>query len=194
MSVSKVYAKAFYESVNSPGGAYSGGKVTKGSGDLAEFATELERFLTAVLSEKKMTTALTGPMLNQAEKSKIIQELCKALTLSVYVERFLILLTKKGRLEVLEDILKEFRRIVIEADGGLVGTVTGAGELTEQDVAEISKIYSKKLNKKVELFADVDSNLLAGFKVHVAGVTYDGSLRSQLDRIRERFLVSTEKA
>ena len=57
--------------------------------------------------------------------------------------------------------------------------------LKDSDVQGLAQAYEKKLGKRVEFQVSVDPGLLAGLKVTVNGVTYDGTLRSQLDRLKE---------
>lgn len=186
MSVANVYAKAFYESLSKVG--------AQSSAEYSEMAIELEKIKDAIESHKQLKSGLMGPVLLFSEKTKIIQELCKKLSLSVFTERFVLLLCRKERVNQLNPILKEFHKVVVESAGGTVGVVSAASKLDKKDLGEIELIYSKKLGKKVVLFPEEDPTLLAGFKVNISGITYDGSLRSQLSRIKEEFLVQTENS
>ena len=61
---------------------------------------------------------------------------------------------------------------------------------TQEDVEALAKAFGKKLNKRVAFHVSTDPSLLAGMKVTVNGVTYDGTLRSQLQKLRDQIKVA----
>jgi F-type H+-transporting ATPase subunit delta len=118
------------------------------------------------------------------EKAKVVEELSKKSGFDPLVSRFLILLAKKGRFSELREVLKAFRLQRLESEGGVLGHVVSADALSDADVQALVQAFEKKTGKKVRFEISVDSKLLAGFKVTLQGKTYDGTLRSQLDRAK----------
>jgi hypothetical protein len=49
----------------------------------------------------------------------------------------------------------------------------------------LSVAFGARIGRKVSFETHEDPSLLAGVKVTVGGVTYDGTMRSQLSRLRE---------
>jgi F-type H+-transporting ATPase subunit delta len=90
---------------------------------------------------------------------------------------------------MIEEITHAFNEVRLEAEGGILGRVVSADPMAANDLEDLSKAYSQKLGKRVAFSASVDPNLLAGIKVTVNGVTYDGTLRSQLQRLRDQLVL-----
>ena len=66
-------------------------------------------------------------------------------------------------------------------------TVTSAAPLPKEIESNLSDKLSRMAGgRKVELESKVDPKLLAGLIAEVDGVVYDGSLRTQLQALRDR--------
>jgi F-type H+-transporting ATPase subunit delta len=85
-------------------------------------------------------------------------------------------------------ILESYNSVRLLAEGGVPGRLVAAEPVSDQDVQGLAQAFSKKLGKKVAFQVSTDPSLLAGMKVTVNGVTYDGTLRSQLQRLRDRLV------
>src|SRR5579885_2683967 len=177
MSVAKAYARALFETAT---GAKSSSQEIQGIED------EIGAILSAIEKSKDAKTALFGPLVNSKEKSVLVESITKKMNVSPLVARFLALLARKGRLALLSEIHKSFALVRVEAEGGIIGTVVAADPVGAQDVESLAKAFGKKLNKRVAFHVSTDPSLLAGMKVTVNGVTYDGTLRSQLQKLRDQ--------
>ncbi|MGZ3688013.1 MAG: ATP synthase F1 subunit delta [Bdellovibrionota bacterium] len=177
MIVARNYAKALYEAACDTG--------TSGEAmNLLE--KQFDSFVAMVDSSPEAKTALFGPVTNSTEKMALVAEFAKRLGLSPLLGNFLQLLAKKGRLFMLHEIRKAFGSARLELEGGLEGQLVSAEPMSESDVSSLAQAFGKKLGKKVSFRTSTDAGLLAGMKVTVNGVTYDGTLRSQLQRLREQ--------
>jgi ATP synthase F1 delta subunit len=133
-----------------------------------------------------------GPVGSKGEKESVLQAVASKLGVSAIANRFLALLVRKGRLELLSSLPSELVSIRVEAAGGVLGTVETAEELDGAAYEEISRAFSRKLGKSITLVPRVDADLLAGLRVTVQGVTYDGTLRGQLSRLGAELLFVNE--
>ena len=179
MSLAKNYARALFEESRKPGHSKQ---------SALEYKSELQLFWTAVSGSKEMMIALTAPVTSADEKTAIVQEVASRLKLSKLTVNFLSLLGQNRRLGELPKIIDAFDEVRLSSEGGLVGQIISAEPMDPAAIKEITDAFTQKLNKKVEFKASTDSSLLAGLKVTVNGVTYDGTLLSQLERLRESFV------
>ncbi|NDG86009.1 MAG: ATP synthase F1 subunit delta [Proteobacteria bacterium] len=101
----------------------------------------------------------------------------------MFSQRFLAMLNRRGRLDLLPAILKEVETLQIEKRGGVIGELVSAVPLDAGVLSGITEALSKQVQKPVHLTTKVDPAVIAGIKVTIAGVTYDGTVRSKLDRI-----------
>jgi F-type H+-transporting ATPase subunit delta len=177
MSVAKSYAKALFEASSQQGAQEAG---------LDQIEGELDAFLALVNSSREAKVALMGPAVTSKEKTAIVDEVSKKAGYQPAVKNFLSLLARKGRLPILAEIRSAWTTVRLHAEGGVSGRLVSADPLKPEDVQGLSQAFGKKLGKKVAFQVSTDPSLLAGIKVNVNGITYDGTLRSQLQRLRDR--------
>lgn len=174
MSVAKSYAKALYETAQSAKQA------------VAPIEKELDQFLAAMNGSREGNIALTGPVTTAKEKMAVVEAVAQKLGLGDLTRRFLSLLARKERLGLLAEVNEALSEVRLLAEGGVSGVLYSAEPMSASDVDGLASAFSKKLGKKVAFRVEADPTLLAGVKVTVNGVTYDGTLRSQLQRLRDQ--------
>lgn len=67
-------------------------------------------------------------------------------------------------------------------------TITTSVELTEEEKAKIEKSFSSKYGK-IKATYHVNDELIGGIMVFDGDKVYDGSIRTQLDKIKERIKI-----
>lgn len=182
MSVAKAYAKALFEAVS------EGKSPAEASSTSDQIQAQLAQFQDIVKGSKEAQIALFGPITTSKEKVALVQQFSKLLNAAPMVERFLILLANKDRLSLLAQMAEAFAEVRLEAEGGLRGKLTSAEPLSDSEVQELAATFSKKFGKKVAFQVTTDPALLAGVKVTLSGVTYDGTVRAQLQQLKDRFV------
>lgn len=179
MSVAFSYARALYEAAKEA-------KVSAENLDLME--KQLETFSSVMESSRDARTALQAPVTTTKEKISLVEEISKKLGLADLTQQFLILLARKDRMSILREVRDAFNVVRLTEEGGVSGRLEAAEPMSEADIGTLTKAFSQKLGKKVAFRVSTDPSLLAGMKVTVNGVTYDGTLRSQLQKLRDRFV------
>jgi F-type H+-transporting ATPase subunit delta len=179
MSVTRSYAKALLDAAVELG---------MKSSDLDQIEGELERFVTAVNGSHDLRESLTSPVVSSSTKGEIAAAVAAKMGFSRLTTRFVMMIGSKGRGSIVEEISDAFSAVRLEAEGATLGTVVSADALQQQDLEELATAFTRKLGKKVVFKAAVDPTLLAGLKVTVNGTTYDGSLRAQLQQLKERLV------
>ena len=179
MSVANSYAKALLESAQALGTSASA---------VDQIQEHLSTLAELVVGSKDLHLVLQSPATSSRDKEKVAGALVDRMGADPLLKRFVLLLARKERLILIQEIATAFERIRLESAGGVLGQVVSAGALSAQDVAELSEVFEKKTGKKVSFKTQVDSSLIAGLRVTVQGKTYDGSLKTQLNRLKDRFL------
>lgn len=144
---------------------------------------ELREFGSLTKEAPVFGKVFNNPTLSDEEKQKALAELVSRSGLTPISSRFLSLLARRGRLQILNEILKEVEVIEVEKRGGLTGELVSAIPLDVAVVQNIEAALGKRLHKPIQLNQRVDSGLIAGMRVTVSGVTYDGSVRGKLDKL-----------
>ena len=179
MSVSRSYAKTLLETAQETG--------LKAS-DLDQIESELATFVATVGSSAALAEALSSPIVTSTEKAGVAAAVAEKMGFSKLTTQFLAMVARKGRASAIEAITESFTIVRLESEGATLGEVVSADALKKEDLDELATAFTRKLGKKVVFKASIDANLLAGLKVTVNGTTYDGSLRSQLQQLRDRLV------
>ena len=148
---------------------------------------ELDSFSKLLTESPMMVKVFDNPVLGDDEKQKSLKAFSQKMNLAPITEKFISMLVKRNRLGILPAILAEVESIQVQKGGGLVGELVSAIPLDAGTVTTIAQAISKKMNKTVRLKEKVDPSLIAGLRVTVGGVTYDGSVRTKLDQVKNSF-------
>ena len=177
MKVIRLYAQVLLDVVLAPGSALSFSEVQKELASFCEIFDESPLFL----------KVFDNPTLGDDEKQRALAEILSRERSSPFVQKFLGILVRRNRLSLLPEILKAAQSMEIEKKGGLIGELTSAAPLDAATAKEVEDALTRKLQKPVQLKQKVDPAMIAGMKVTVSGVTFDGTVKSRLDRLIENF-------
>lgn len=108
--------------------------------------------------------------------------------ISAYVFNFLLLLVKKRRIKHIVGICKEFQSLCNKHFGVKEGILYTAYPLTDNEITEIEKAMSSKVNNKVQLRMVIDESLIGGIKVDIENHIYDNSLSYKLESLKKELL------
>jgi hypothetical protein len=173
MKAVRLYAQVLVDVAVAPGSNIELGKVLQ----------ELSEFSKMFAESPMFGRVFESPAIGEDEKQKVLGEFSSKVNLSVTAARFLSILIKRGRMKLLPEILKEAEVIEIEKRGGLIGEIVSAIPLEGSIVSGISEALSKRLKKPVQLKQKLDTALIAGMRVTLSGVTYDGTVKGKLEKL-----------
>ena len=139
---------------------------------------------------RDLTEALTNPVFPMVRRRAVLEAVIERAAVSPITRNFLLLLLDRERMPYVPAIARELRLMVDERAGRVRAVVTSATPLSSEHVASIQAALEKASGKKVLIEKREDPNLLGGVVAKVGDVVYDGSVRTQLETMRERFLAS----
>lgn len=153
-------------------------------------AAAADRFLEALAEQIESTRALRDVLLNPAyprsARKKALAELASTHGVAPEVGRFLGILLDNGRLLLLPTIASTFRQEREAAAGVVEATITTPQPLTPDLRQKAQAAIARLTGKSVRLEEQVDGSLLGGAVTRVGSMVYDGSLKTQLARLRRR--------
>jgi F-type H+-transporting ATPase subunit delta len=145
-------------------------------------------FLTALASSLKTNADLRSfcldPAIPSVAKRSLLDELATARGLPDRVKTFLNMVVDNGRLAVLPSIAEVFHLEREAGQGEVSAKLTAATPLTPELRARAVKALAKLSGRSVNLTVSVDPSLLGGAVAQVGSMVYDGSLKTQLARLR----------
>ncbi|NOY75520.1 MAG: ATP synthase F1 subunit delta [Kiritimatiellaeota bacterium] len=148
-----------------------------------------------ILSTLKGTPELDSFLKNPAALEK---ETCKAVRLLFHdivgetTRRFLVLLTNKRRISLLEMILKRFERLRDDAMNIVRARLEYAGELTVESKKKLIDGLLGGFNGSDVVLDEVERpTLIGGLRLVAGGRLYDNSVRTSIKRLRRHLISGT---
>ena len=149
---------------------------------------ELDRAADTLRHSPELRTALENPVFQLEKRKLILDELSRRLALSRTVRNFVMLLADKGRITALPDIARVHRTLIDEHAGRLRATVTSARPLDPMLETRLRTALEKSSGKTVILEKREDPTIVGGLVTQLGDTVYDGSVRTQLQQMREQLL------
>jgi F-type H+-transporting ATPase subunit delta len=154
----------------------------------SQVRTELEFLRGLIDSEPSLRDALMTPLHPARERKGVLGAVSERLGMTPIVRQFLLLLIDQRRLLDFEGIQQEFERLANEASGLVTATVVAASPLDERRQDRLRRALSDRTGQEVKLDIRVDPKLIGGAIATVGGTVFDGSLRTQLDKLRANLM------
>jgi F-type H+-transporting ATPase subunit delta len=152
----------------------------------AAVAAQLTGFAAAVQGHPELAQVLSNPVFSLEERRRVLQRLQAASPLRAPLDHFVDLLVSRHRVGYLGAVAECFGELVDQREGRVRVRVESAVALEAPARAELEAALITALGQKVVLEARVTPALLAGVQLRVGGLLLDGSLRGQLERLKER--------
>jgi ATP synthase F1 delta subunit len=165
----RVYARALYDAA-------------KDENRVDAVREELGDFVEAQRQVPELRELLRNPQLDQRLKASALEELLGGE--EQLVRNFLMLLAEKGRAGEIEEIARDFERIVAQEKGILDVVLTTAVPLSEEEAGEVIAQIEKASGRPVAATRRVDPDLIGGIVLQAGSLRLDASVRGRLNRLR----------
>jgi F-type H+-transporting ATPase subunit delta len=174
-SVARRYARALFE-IGVDAGTYE----VLGQ-ELADLALLFQQSL-------ELRQTLVNPVFKPSEKRAILEKILPRVTPNPVVQRFALLLLERGRISLLPALARAFRELSDAHAGRVRAVVTSAVPLGAGDLDRVRRSLELRTKKKVLIEVEVDPSLIGGLVARVGDLILDGSVRTQLDTLRDKLL------
>jgi len=162
----------------------------------AEVATKLGLDLTAARQQMKdfadtfdgsheLREILMDPSIPSEQKLGVLDGIAERLGILREVRNFLAIIMDHQRLGQLGLILSAYDQVANVDLGVTDAEVTSVHELNGEDRAELERQVAKLAGTKVRIAYRLDAALLGGAVVKIGSTVYDGSVRTQLDQMKQ---------
>ncbi len=149
---------------------------------------EVDDLAATYAGSRELAEALTNPVFPKEKRRAVLEAVLKRAGVSPATRNFALLLLDRERIPVLPAIARELRAMVDDKAGRVRAEVASARPLSPAETDSVKRTLEKVSGKKVVLETKVDPDLLGGVVAKVGDVVYDGSIRTKLEQMRERFL------
>jgi F-type H+-transporting ATPase subunit delta len=151
---------------------------------LDQVATDLARVAELVTANEELRRTFGNPALPAHLKRKIVKALADRLVLAKPVEKLLGLMADRDRLSSIADLQAAFTDRLNAHRQIVLAEIQTAEPLEPAQAAEWQKRLSTATGRQVNVTTSVDPSLLGGIRARIGSTVYDGSLVTQLARLR----------
>jgi F-type H+-transporting ATPase subunit delta len=173
-TVTKTYAQAFADVVFASG--LDPGRILQETQALAEL----------VAGSKELREVWRSPAISPAQKRAVLDALVGRIGISGPVRNFMAVMIDHRRTQFLAPIVKEFELELDRRLGFTAAEITSARELNDSERQGLEDQVARLTGKKVRAQYFEDRSILGGAVIRLGSTIYDGSVKGQLDRIREQ--------
>lgn len=169
------YAKALFE-------------VALAESDPARVETDLATIVGAMNEHADLRHALLHPAVAPAARINVMRALTAQAGLQPPVAKLLVMLASRGRLELLPDLLNVYSERLRAHKNIVRATVSAATALPQEKVQALERSLGGLTGKQVELDLVVDPSLIGGVVAQIGSTVYDGSIRTQLQKLKQQLV------
>ena len=157
-------------------------------GDYRAVLGELRNFLSSYQESADLREVFDTPAISLEKKLKVLEAILARLGVSKVTASFLRVLVTNYRIGLLAETCAAFNRIANERLGVVEVKVLSATGLSEAEQQALRARFEAVTRKKVAMEFGLDGGLLGGILARIQSTVYDGSVRGNLERIREQLL------
>ncbi len=155
-------------------------------------AAALERDLTAFAgllgSNAELQQALLSPSVPASGKRGIVTAVAGKLNMAASGVKLLQLLAERDRLGLVDELLAVYRERLLDRQKIVKAHVTSAAPLSPDALKAIEARLGAVTGKNVSIDTAVDASLIGGVVARVGSTVYDGSVKTQLEKLRKQLV------
>jgi F-type H+-transporting ATPase subunit delta len=172
-SVASVYARAFADVVMD--------MHLNADRSIAELRT-----IASLLAESAdLRRVWENPAIPTEQKRKVLDVIAQRDEISKQVRNLVAVLIDHRRVHFLEPIIRQLEKELDARLGFAEAGITSARALADAEKREFETQVGKLTGKKVRAHYEQDATLLGGAVLRIGSTIYDGSVKGQLEKIRE---------
>lgn len=159
--------------------------------DPTRMLEELRSAETLLGESDQLRCVMQNPSISGDRKRAVLDAIAQRLGMSRQARNFIAVLTDHRRLPLFADIRKQVEQELNDRLGFADAEVSSARDLSDAEKKLLEREITKLTGKRVRARYEQDVSLLGGAVVKVGSTIYDGSVKGQLQRIREQLVESS---
>lgn len=156
--------------------------------DLDRIAGELDDFAGLVGGHEALRRAVENPAIPASRKRAVVEQLLGRVTVTPIVSRVLLLLADRDRLVLVPELAEAYRTRLMDHRNVVRAEVTSAIPLGPDRVEALRSGLAQATGRQVQLEVRVDPSIVGGAVARIGSTVYDGSVTTQLEKLRERLV------
>jgi F-type H+-transporting ATPase subunit delta len=159
--------------------------------DPARTLDEARQIAALVRQSKELREVWITPSISADQKRAVLDAVVKRAGISQMVRNFVAVLIDKRRMKFLDEIVAEFAHELNLRLGFAEAEITTTRELSADERSALEADLAKVTGKKIRARYDQDKGILGGAVARVESTVFDGSVKGQLEKLRQLLAVSS---
>ncbi len=148
-----------------------------------EVQIEVDSWASMIESNPQLREVFLNPTIAYDQKRKVLEELISRTKVGQTTASFLQVLLKNQRLAQLREVAERLGHVLDDRRGLVAATVITARNISEESRKALQDTLASATGKIVRLSFTTDEGLIGGMVTHIGSTIFDGSVRSQLERL-----------
>ncbi len=159
-------------------------------GDYRRVLSELEDFAAAYRQSTELRNVFESPAVALADKTKVVAAILERMGTAAVTVNFFRVLVANYRMNLIDQVGQAFRKIANERLGVTEVRIESAATLADAEREALRGRFAEMTGRQVELEFYLNPELLGGVLAQIQSTVYDGSVRGNLQRIRQQLMSS----
>lgn len=152
--------------------------------DLAQVDRDLQALVAMMSASPDLAQASGRSGVTEAARQSLMEAVADKMALGAPVKKLLVLLAESRKLNLVPDLAIAYRERLLTHQNIVRAEVTSAVALSPEKTQALANSLGQVTGKQVDLSVTVDPELLGGVVAKIGSTVYDGSVRTQLQRLR----------
>jgi F-type H+-transporting ATPase subunit delta len=149
---------------------------------------QLSDFSDTLADSHDLREVLMNPSIASEQKLRVLDAIASRIGMLSQVRNFIAVIMHHQRLGNLDEILTEYHAVADEQAGLAEAEITSAHELNAEDRANLEAQVARLAGGRVRATYRQDATLLGGAVVRIGSTVYDGSIRAQLQQLKQKLV------
>jgi len=156
--------------------------------DVGAAQQQLRDFAGTLAGSSELHEVLLNPSIPEEQKLRVVDAIAGKIGMFREVRNLIAVIMDHQRLASFSEILAEYELVADEDSGIAEAEITSAFPLNDEDRRGLEAQVAKLAGGRVRASYKQDSSLLGGAVVRIGSTVYDGSVRAQLQQLKETLI------
>lgn len=178
LAVANRFARALADVVSTPGSEV----------DPLAALDQLRAFRDMLVASPELKNVLISPAVAVESKRSVVTRLGNQVGLASVIRNFLYVVINHRRVDQIPNLVSAFEAALDERMGRVRAHVASAAPLDPTQQQAVQDRLARLTGKQVHCEFRVEPGLIGGLTARIGSTVYDGSVRGQLDVLRQRLI------
>jgi F-type H+-transporting ATPase subunit delta len=151
---------------------------------------QLNSFVEAVRESVELRRVWESPAVPSEQKRALLDAIVGQMNAFKAIRNFMAVLIDHRRIPMLDGIVRQFGVELDSQLGFVKAEISSARQLSAEEKRELESQVERLTGKKVRAHYAWDAGLLGGVMVRVGSIIYDGSIRGQLEKMKQELITA----